>query len=427
MKRYSITVSILVPLAFLALIAIAIFILFNTGSDLAITIILIFIPAMIGVSFLVRYLVAVRKRSVREQVMERDIRAIANRYMEEMRILRDFEEKYRISTKEFRTDLEKVKDGLSELGCKITGQLRMNSAQLRRVVFADVEWVDKMLHEITERHEMVLCSRLKDRCNEYLIALRELRKVGLDISPQIEQMEKKLEDMGMDIEMELLELAMFMNEVVSLIEESLWICVKSAMELEAIARERVNADTARVRTDIKLAEHSIEHGNYDNAVELLKNVVVQLSAMLSDEFERYKADVLVLAGVAAEISDDAEVKELKDRIEGCMLPSQMPKLLGYGKSLMELTVALLEKLYKQIFELETEIQAENPGTDAYPVEYWSRDKLSEIEELRAIAKEESTDVFVRRYRLLASDALSRLSYDSERLKYIRSDSARSQN
>ncbi|RLG33437.1 hypothetical protein DRN80_04675 [Methanosarcinales archaeon] len=154
-------------------------------------------------------------------------------------------------------------------------------------------------------------------------------------------------------------------------------------------------------------------------------MVVQLSAMLSDEFERYKADVLVLAGVAAEISDDAEVKELKDRIEGCMLPSQMPKLLGYGKSLMELTVALLEKLYKQIFELETEIQAENPGTDAYPVEYWSRDKLSEVEELRAIAKEESTDVFVRKYRLLASDALSRLSYASERLKYIRSDSARS--
>jgi hypothetical protein len=105
MRRY----RIIVPLVFLVLIALGIFILFNTGSDLAITIILLFIPAMIGVSFLVRYLVTVRKRGITERVMERDVMRIADRYGEERRILYDFEHKYGISTREFMDELSKVK------------------------------------------------------------------------------------------------------------------------------------------------------------------------------------------------------------------------------------------------------------------------------------------------------------------------------
>ena len=74
--------NILFPVVLLGLIALGIFILSSTGSDLAITIILVFIPTMIGAAFLVRYLVTVRKGSVREKVMTRDIEGVANQYVE---------------------------------------------------------------------------------------------------------------------------------------------------------------------------------------------------------------------------------------------------------------------------------------------------------------------------------------------------------
>jgi len=131
MRRHEI---IIVPLAYLALIALGILILFSTGSDIAITSILILILATIVAAFLVRYLVTVRKRSIKEKVMERDIEGIANRYAEQMRILYDFEDKYAISTKEFRNELEKVKEGIFELGCEVNGRIqnRQSEAQESR-------------------------------------------------------------------------------------------------------------------------------------------------------------------------------------------------------------------------------------------------------------------------------------------------------
>ncbi|MBK5191316.1 MAG: hypothetical protein JJE19_07470, partial [Methanosarcinales archaeon] len=169
---------ILIPLVFLALIALGIFLLFNTGSDLAITIILLFIPAMVVVSFLVRYLVTVKKRSVRERVMERDVMQIADRYIEEMRILYDFENKYEVSTKEFREELSKVKEGLLELGCEVDGRIRIDKAKLRKVVFADVEWASKLFEGIKDRHEVVLYSRMIDKCRDYVVSLKELESSG---------------------------------------------------------------------------------------------------------------------------------------------------------------------------------------------------------------------------------------------------------
>ncbi len=44
--------------------------------------------------------------------------------------------------------------------------------------------------------------------------------------------------------------------------------------------------------------------------------------------------------------------------------------------------------------------------------------MSEVDELKSMTTSDLKD-FVRRYRLLASDARSRQAYDSERLKYIK--------
>ncbi len=414
--------NILLSLVFLLLVLGSIFVLFNTGSDLAITIILIFIPVMIGISFLIRYLVTVRKRSIREQVMERDIRGIANRYKEHMRILQDLEDKYRISTEEFRADLQKVKEGLYELGCEVTGRLRIDRARLRKVVFSDVEWLNKLFDEITERQGLILYSRARARCEEYLKSLEELKLAGYEaINVQIEQMVGKLEDTSV-MDAGVLELAMYLNEVSSLIEEALSVCVRTATDLEVVARERAGADTARVRTDIKLVERNIEHGNYENAMEILKGVIKRLSKALTAEFERYRANAIALVSIVLTESgrEDEEAIALGARIEGCKKPSQMLELLKHGAALKSLSVVRLEDIYKRIFELESELRAANPGTDLYPVEYWQDYKMNEIDELKALLRDdERMDEFVRRYRQLASDAYSRLKYDSERLEYIK--------
>jgi len=421
MKGY----RIFVPLALLALIALGIFILFNTGSDLAITIILIFIPAMIGVSFLLRYLVAVRKRSIKEKVMERDIEGIANRYVEQMRILYDFEDKYAISTKEFRNELGKVKEGLFELGCEVNGRIRIDRAKLRKVVFADVEWVIKMFEGIKDRHEVVLYSRMIDKCRDYLGSIKELENAGYEnIRGQIEWIESRTRE-SEGVEVDSLELSMFMNGVASILEEALRICLRDAHGLEVEGRESAKADTARIRTDIKIVEHSIEHGNYENATKVLKSVIERLVGVLKDAFERYKEDALALTKVVVEISDKEEEKkevgEIRKSIEECMLPSQMRKLRGHGDALIRKSISALETVYNRIFEIEGEIAKENPTTKVYPVEYWTKDKMGEIEELKSMLASASSDIkgFIHRYRLLASDAHSRLMYDSERLKYIK--------
>jgi hypothetical protein len=74
-------------------------------------------------------------------------------------------------------------------------------------------------------------------------------------------------------------------------------------------------------------------------------------------------------------------------------------------------------VYHKIFELEAEIAEANPATEVYPVEYWSKNKMEEVEELKSVS---TIDIkgFIRRYRLLASDAHSRVLYDAGRLKSI---------
>jgi hypothetical protein len=418
MKGY----RILVPLAFLGLIALGIFILFNTGSDFAITVILLFIPVMIGVSFLVRYLVTVRKRSIKERVMERDVMRIATRYIEQMRILYDFENKYAISTREIRKELEKVKEALFELGCEVNGRIKLNKAKLRKVVFADVEWVTKLFEGIKERHEVVLYSRMMDRCKDYLGSLKELETAGYEtIRGQVEQIESKLRE-AEGIKVDSLELSVFLNEVASIMDETLRICLRDAHGLEVAGRELADADTSRIRTDIKLIEHSLEHGNYENAANALKSVIERLTELLKDAFERYKEDTLGLTTVVLELSTDeadkTRVEEIRNGIVECTVPSQIVKLRGYGDALISLSLATLERVYTTIFELEGEIMKENPPSELYPVEYWATDKRGEVEELKSIS---ASDIrgFIQRYRLLASDAHSRIRYDSERLKTIK--------
>ena len=413
---------IIIPLAFLALIALGIFILFNTGSDLAITIILLFIPAMVGVSFLVRYLYTVRKRSVRERVMERDVMQIADRYVEEMRILYDFENKYEVSTKEFREELSKVKAGLRELGCELDGRIRIDKAKLRNVVFADVEWASKLFEGIKNRHEVVLYSRMMDKCRYYVASLKELESAGYaTIRGQIEQMESKIRT-GERITVESLELTLFMNEVAAILEETFRICLRDAQSLETEGREIANLDTSRIRTDIKIVEHSMEHGNYENASRVLKNMIERLIALLKDAFDRYKEDTLELASAVAEISDneadEKEIEEIRKSIEACTVPSEIVTLHGYGDALVRNSITSLETVYKAIFEIEAEIAKENPATEVYPVEYWTRDKMGEIETLKSISASDIKE-FIHRYRLLASDAHSRVHYDSERVKNIK--------
>jgi Arc/MetJ-type ribon-helix-helix transcriptional regulator len=414
--------KILVPLAFVALIALGIFILFNTGSDLAITVILLFIPAMIGVSFLVRYLVTVRKRSVKDRVMERDVMRIADQYAEQLRILYVFEDKYAISAKEFREELKKVKSGLFELGCAVNGRIKTDRAKLRKVVFADVEWVDKLFTGIKDRHEVVLYSRMMDTCRDYLESIKELENAGYEnIRGQIEQMESKLRA-GESLDVDSLELSLFLNEVASILDETLRICLRDAHSLEVDGRELANVDTSRIRTDVKIVEHSLEHGNYENASNVLRSLIERLIALLKDAFDRYKGATLELTAVVGEIAPEEEAKKDVDKIRNdvveCTVPSQLVQLRGYGDALIRKSITTLETIYTKIFELEEEIAKENPSTDVYPVEYWTRDKMGELEELKSLSAHDITG-FIRRYRPLASDAHSRLLYDSERLRDIK--------
>jgi hypothetical protein len=413
---------ILVPLVFLALIALGIFILFNTGSDLAITIILLFIPAMVGVSFLLRYLVAVKKRSVRERVMERDVTRIADRYVEEVRMLYDFENKYGISTKEFRKELKKLKEGLHELGCEVNGRIRIDRAKLRSVVFADVEWADKLFEGIKDRHEVVLYARMMEKCRDYVADLKELERAGYaNVRGQIERMESAMRD-GERMKVDSLELSLFMNEVAAILEETFRICLRDAQKLEAEGREIAHLDTSRIKTDIKIVEHSMEHGNYENASRVLKGMIERLIALLADAFDRYREDTLELARAVSEIAANEagreEVKAIMERIEACTVPSEIVTLHECGDALVSKSITSLEAVYNEIFELEEEIAKENPSTELFPVEYWAREKMSEIEQLKSIS---ASDIggFIHRYRPLASDAHSRLHYDAERIRVIK--------
>lgn len=355
--------------------------------------------------------------------MERDVMGIANRYVEQMRSLYDFEDKYGVSTKEFREDLGKVKESLFELGCDVNGRIRIDKAKLKKVVFADVEWVIKMFEGIKDRHGVVLYSRVIDKCSDYLEEVKELENTGYEsIRGQIERIESKIRE-SEGVEQDSLELSLFMNEVASILDETLRTCLQDANSLEVEGRESANADTSRIRTDIKIVEHSIEHGNYENASKVLKSMIERLIEMLKDAFERYKEHALELTNVVVEISEKEEegkkeVEEIRKSIEACMLPSQMAKLREYGDTLIIKSLTALETVYNRIFEIEGEIMKANPTTELYPVEPWAKDKMSEVDELKSMPQSNLRE-FVHRYRLLASDAHSRLVYDSERLKYIK--------
>jgi hypothetical protein len=409
---------IIIPLALLALIALGIFVLFNTGSDLAITFILLFIPTALGLSFLIQYLVTIKRRGIKERIMERDLIGIASRYTELVSTLFDLEDKYGLSTKEFREELRKVKDGLSDLGCALNGKIRIEKKKIKKVAFADVEWLNKMFDGIRNRHEIILYSHVMDRCKNYLEAVKGLENAGYrNIHGQIEGLESKISgDKG--VEVDTLELAVFMNEIDSIMDEILKSCLRDARRLET--EGRAIADTARIRTNLKIAEHSIEHGNYENASDILKSVVERSIGVLKESFGRYKEDTLELLTVVEEISDNEatkkEIEELRSNIDGCIMPSQMHKLKEYSDTLVKKSIAALEALYNRIFEVEGEIMKANPPTELYPAEYWTQARMGDIEDLKSLSAS-GLDIqkYNRRYRILASDAHSRLLYDSESL------------
>jgi hypothetical protein len=147
-----------------------------------------------------------------------------------------------------------------------------------------------------------------------------------------------------------------------------------------------------------------------------------LIALLKDAFDRYKEDTLGLTTVVVEIAadegDKKEVEELRTGIVECTVPSQLVTLRGYGDALISKAIATLERVYTKIFEIEGEIVKENPPTEVYPVEYWARDKMGEVEELKSLSAKDIKG-FLQRYRLLASDAHSRLLYDAERVRDIK--------
>ncbi|MGB7001745.1 MAG: hypothetical protein WBE22_07005 [Halobacteriota archaeon] len=417
--------KIFVPLALLALIALGVAILFTRGHKEAITIIIFFIPAVLAVSFLVQYLVTKRGTNIKDKVMERDITSIAERYTELIRTLYDFDDKYGPSTKEFRDDLGKVKDGLSGLGCEVNGKIRIEKAKIKKVAFADLDWLKKTFDEIRKRHEIILYSHALDKCRQYLESANALESAGYkNIQDLIRKMETKIK--GDDrVEMDALELAIFMNEFTSILDEALRICLRDATSLEGEGKEI--ADTARIRTNIKLVEHSIELGNYENATTVLISMIERLTCVLEEEFERYKEDTLELLNVVAGISDTAEeaggkdIEWLKENIGACVEPSEMRKLRKHNDTLIKTSLTAIETVYNKIFELEGEIANENPKTDVYPVEYWAREKMSEIEELKSMSKLD-VPAYTRRYRLFASDAHSRVIYDADRLQYIKASS-----
>jgi ribosomal protein S20 len=129
-----------------------------------------------------------------------------------------------------------------------------------------------------------------------------------------------------------------MNDAGSILEEALRIALQDAHRLEVVGREIANVDTSRIRTDIKIVEHSIEHGNYENAARVLKSMIERLIALLKDAFEQYKAEVLELTIAVSELldtsEDKAEVEALKKGIDACMSPSEIAKLREYGDALM---------------------------------------------------------------------------------------------
>jgi hypothetical protein len=410
-------------LALLALIGLGVLVLFIFGEDSAITIILFgFIPAVLAVSFLVQYIVTKRGRNIKDRVMERDITTIAEHYTELMRTLYDFEDKYGPSTKEFRVALGKVKAGLSELGCNVNGKIRIEKKKIKKVAFADLDWIRKRFEDIRKRHEIILYSHALDKCKDYLKSVNELESEGYkNIHDQIRKMETKISG-DERVEMDAFELTIFMSEFTSIMDETLRICLRDATSLESEGKEI--ADTARVRTNIKLVEHSIELGNYENATKVLISMIERLTGVLEEEFGRYKKDTLELLKEVAGISGTAEeeggkgIEWLKVNIEACVEPSEMRKLRKHTDALIKTSLTTLEALYNKIFELESEIADANPATDVYPVEYWAREKMSEIDDLKSMSKSD-VPAYTRRYRLFASDAHSRLAYDAERLRYIK--------
>ena len=126
---------------------------------------------------------------------------------------------------------------------------------------------------------------------------------------------------------------------------------------------------------------------------------------------------MVVGGIVDTEEDKSEVEELQKVVAALMLPSQIAKLHEHADALVKKSLSSLEEVYNRIFKLETEIAKKNPSTEVYPVEYWSRNKMSELDELKSIPVADITG-FTQRYGLVASDAHSRLIYDSDRLEKI---------
>ncbi|MCW7075736.1 MAG: hypothetical protein OCU18_00355 [Candidatus Syntrophoarchaeum sp.] len=407
MRRYGIIGSIL----FGILILIGILLLFGTGSDLAITLILLLIPVMVIVSFFIIYLTEVRGKSIKTRVLERDLKRIAHNLIELLRELSNFENQYHIVTGGFRDELSAVKADLSSIGCLVNGEVHFDKAKLKKARSSDIEEIKLKIESIKDRYEPTIYGKVIEQGERYLDRLRELEAAGYrGIGDQMRRIEAMILE---DIEIDILNLAHFLGDLTSIFDDAI---ESSLCEVKAVeSGSKTIRDRSRIRTDIKIAEQNMERGNYDAAAGILRNVMERIIDETADGFNQYKEMLLEMVGVVKKVADGEKVRAIEAKIEHTDSPSQQNILKECEAELRVTAIETLEAIYENIFDLEAKIRDKEPSSEEYPVDYWGADRMQDVLDLQTI---EQLGEFMLRYEALIEDANSRLEYDRDRLDVI---------
>ncbi|MHC1565603.1 MAG: hypothetical protein ACXQS6_04710, partial [Candidatus Syntropharchaeales archaeon] len=227
MRRYGIIGSIL----FGILILIGILLLFGTGSDLAITLILLLIPVMVIVSFFIIYLTEVRGKSIKTRVLERDLKRIAHNLIELLRELSNFENQYHIVTGGFRDELSAVKADLSSIGCLVNGEVHFDKAKLKKARSSDIEEIKLKIESIKDRYEPTIYGKVIEQGERYLDRLRELEAAGYrGIGDQMRRIEAMILK---DIEIDILNLAHFLGDMTSIFDDAIESSLREVKAVES--------------------------------------------------------------------------------------------------------------------------------------------------------------------------------------------------
>lgn len=358
----------------IVILLMALIFFFTLGSDIALLFAMMGVPAIFIVLVIV-LIIGGRIPGEEIKIKKKELEGITQEFLKFKSKVSEIGREFNVDTDRAEFELKNVEVALNRQGCIFRGDaVRYDEGKIKKAKLAEISKIGREIKEITEKVAEELYDALKEKINWYVEELEKLSARGYEVEDAISSLNSIS---GSGVKRELSALEKLGGDAREELKGALEACLSRARGSVSFARGFF--DVSEANRDLELAEENLRDEDYGNCVFLLDKLMSEINDKLSGNFREYKSGLLrcfsdILS--VMEEKDKAEVKKLKEIVEGINTPSMMKLLMDTFNDLVRELSDLLVRMRGEIFELRDDIR------DKKAPEWFSEEQsVPEVKEL----------------------------------------------